>query len=52
MEALKKDDTDWFVPDILRELVINRANFYKWSAKYGAMDTSMIDLTLLALAWL
>ena len=42
MEALKKVDAGLAVPDICRELGISTATFYKWRAKYGGMDTSMI----------
>jgi putative transposase len=31
------------VPDICRELGISTATFYKWRAKFGGMDTSMIS---------
>jgi len=30
------------VPDISRDLGISTATFYKWRAKYGGMDVSMI----------
>jgi len=42
MEALKRVDAGLAVPDICRELGISTATFYKWRAKYGGMDTSMI----------
>jgi putative transposase len=42
MEALKKVDAGLTVPEICRELGISTATFYKWRAKYGGMDTSMI----------
>ena len=42
MEALKRVDAGLAVPEICRELVISTATFYKWRAKYGGMDTSMI----------
>ena len=42
MEALKRVDAGLAVPEICRELGISTATFYKWSAKYGGMDTSMI----------
>ncbi len=31
------------VPDICRELGISTATFYKWRAKYGGMDVSMMS---------
>jgi putative transposase len=42
MEALKMVDVGLAVPEIYRELGISTATFYKWRAKYGGMDTSMI----------
>ena len=42
MEALKRVDVGLTVPEICRELGISTATFYKWRAKYGGMDTSMI----------
>ena len=42
MEALKRVDAGLAVPEICRELGISTATFYKWCAKYGGMDTSMI----------
>ena len=42
MEALKRVDVGLAVPEICRELGISTATFYKWRAKYGGMDTSMI----------
>ena len=42
MEALKRVDAVLPVPEICRELGISTATFYKWRAKYGGMDTSMI----------
>ena len=42
MEALKRVDAGLAVPEICRELGISTATFYKWHAKYGGMDTSMI----------
>ena len=42
MEALKRVDAGLAVPEICRELGISTATFYKWRAKYGGMDKSMI----------
>ena len=42
MEALKRVDAGLTVPEICQELGISTATFYKWRAKYGGMDTSMI----------
>ena len=30
------------MPEVCRELGISTATFYKWRAKFGGMDTSMI----------
>jgi putative transposase len=43
MEALKRAEAGVAVPEICRELGISSATFYKWRAKYGGMDTSMIS---------
>jgi putative transposase len=42
MEALKRVDSGLAVLEICRELGISTAAFYKWRAKYGGMDTSMM----------
>ncbi len=42
MDALKRVDAGLAVPDVCRELGISSATFYKWQAKYGGMDTSMM----------
>jgi putative transposase len=42
MDALKRVDTGLAVPEVCRELGISSATFYKWRAKYGGMDTSMM----------
>lgn len=31
------------VPELCRELGMSNASFYKWRAKYGGMDASMIS---------
>jgi putative transposase len=43
MEALKRVESGLGVPDLCRELCISTATFYKWRAKYGGMDTSMMS---------
>ena len=43
MAALKKAEAGIAVPDLCRELVISVATFYKWRARYGGMDTSMMS---------
>jgi putative transposase len=42
MEALKRVEAGLSVPEICRELGISSATFYKWRAKFGGMDVSMI----------
>ena len=42
MDALKLVDAGLAVPEVCRELGISTATFYKWRAKYGGMDTSMM----------
>ena len=43
MEALKRAEGGIAVPDLCRELGVSTATFYKWRAKYGGMDTSMMS---------
>ena len=43
METLKRVDAGIGVPDVCRELGISTATFYKWRAKYGGMDVSMMS---------
>ena len=42
VEALKRVESGLAVPEVCRELGISSATFYKWRAKYGGMDTSMM----------
>ena len=42
MDALKRVDAGLAVLEVCRELGISTATFYKWRAKYGGMDTSMM----------
>jgi putative transposase len=42
MAALKRAETGIAVPEICRELGISSATFYKWRAKFGGMDVSMM----------
>lgn len=42
MDALKRVNAGLTVPELCRELGISSATFYKWRAKYGGMDVSMI----------
>ena len=43
MDAVKRVEAGFGVPDICREMGISTATFYKWRAKYGGMDVSMIS---------
>ena len=43
MATLKKAEAGIAVPDLCRELGISVATFYKWRARYGGMDTSMMS---------
>lgn len=42
MDALKRVEAGLSVPDVCRELGISSATFYKWRAKFGGMDASLI----------
>jgi putative transposase len=39
---LKQNEAGISVPDLCREHAISSATFYKWRAKYGGMDLTMI----------
>jgi putative transposase len=43
MDALKRVDAGLAVPEVYRELGISSDTFYKWRAKYGGMDSSMMS---------
>jgi putative transposase len=43
MDAVKRVEAGFSVPDICRDLGINPTTFYKWRAKYGGMDVSMMS---------
>ena len=43
MDAVKRVEAVFGVPDICREMGISTATFYKWRAKYGGMDVSMMS---------
>ena len=43
MQALKRVEAGLSVPDLCREIGISTATFYKWRAKFGGMDTSLIS---------
>ncbi len=42
MAILKQNEAGVKVPDLCREHGISSATFYKWRAKYGGMDATMI----------
>jgi putative transposase len=42
MDALKRVEAGLGVPDVCRVLGISVTTFYKWRAKFGGMDTSLI----------
>jgi putative transposase len=43
LDAVKRVEAGISVPDICRELGISTATFYKWRAKYGGMDVSVMS---------
>ena len=43
MDSVKRVEASIGVPDMCRELGISTATFYKWRAKYGGMDVSMMS---------
>lgn len=43
MDVLKRAEAGIAVPDLCRELGVSTATFYKWRAKFGGMDTSMMS---------
>tara|TARA_Y100001968_G_C19291934_1_gene684658 strand:+ start:787 stop:1053 length:267 start_codon:yes stop_codon:yes gene_type:complete len=43
MSIIKQSEAGIPVPEICREHVISLATFYKWRAKYGGMDASMMS---------
>jgi putative transposase len=42
MDAVKRVEAGFGVPDICRELGISTVTFYKWRTKYCGMDVSMM----------
>lgn len=42
MAILKQEKNGLAVPDVCREHGISIATFYKWRAKFGGMDASLI----------
>lgn len=43
MDALKRVEAGLAVPEVCRELGVSSATFYKWRAKFGGMDTSLMS---------
>ena len=43
MDALKRVESGLPVPELCREVGISTATFYKWRAKFGGMDTSLMS---------
>ena len=43
MDVLKRAEAGIAVPELCRELGVSTPTFYKWRAKYGGMDTSMMS---------
>ena len=43
MAILKQADAGTPVPELCREHGMSSASFYKWRAKYGGMDASMMS---------
>lgn len=43
MSILKQAENGTPVPEICRDQGISSATFYKWRAKYGGMDASLIS---------
>lgn len=43
MDILNQAEAGISIPDLCREHGMSRATFYKWRAKYGGMDVSMIS---------
>ena len=42
IDALKRAEAGLTVPELCRELGISSATFYKWRAKFGGMDASLV----------
>jgi len=43
IDSLKRVEAGIGFPDICRELGISTSTFYKWKAKYGGVDVSMMS---------
>ena len=42
IDALKRAQAGLTLPELCRELGISSATFYKWRAKFGGMDASLM----------
>ena len=42
MAVLKRAEAGEAVPELCREVGVSTATFYKWRAKFGGMDVSMM----------
>ena len=43
MQILKQAEAGISAPELCREHGMSAATFYKWRAKYGGMDASMVS---------
>lgn len=43
MQALKRVEAGLCVPELCREIGISTATFYKWRARFGGMETSLMS---------
>jgi len=43
LDAVKRVEAGFAVPDICRELGVSTATFYKWRSKYGGMDVFLMS---------
>jgi len=43
LSIIKQAEAGTGVPELCREHMISNATFYKWRAKYGGMDASMMS---------
>jgi putative transposase len=43
LAVLRQAEGGMAVPDLCRQHTISSATFYKWRAKYGGMDASMVS---------
>ena len=44
MQILKQAEAGVLAPELCREHGMSSATFYKWLARYGGMDASMVSL--------